>query len=321
MASYDALDNRVRELNDDRYKEYQQDVVRRKALADRAAKIQKERVKGRRDFMAAIGTDLKKLDAAVDKENRSQEEELKAFLEEFRPKTAGRDPQSAATSKDAAVRSAVLAESGHMVLPVLASTIFTTDESLFTKLSGIKEWADGAGGINSGWVFPDDPSKIRIMSIGHNPEAWCGFWEYAHNPSVFAVHFAFVPASTATYEMTAVIAFHGFYILRSDDGVFTCKEAIVKLNAQMNVHQYADTGWQDFPLLNIDKQNTDEIASYDRTHFLDYTTGLRMGDPVVVTVKGTVEALGHGGGSYAELNFFDGTANYIQPLFLSVQQV
>ena len=48
MASYDALDNRVRELNNDRYKEYQQDVLRRKALADRAAKIQKERVKRRR---------------------------------------------------------------------------------------------------------------------------------------------------------------------------------------------------------------------------------------------------------------------------------
>jgi hypothetical protein len=135
------------------------------------------------------------------------------------------------------------------------------------------------------------------------------------------MHFAFVPASTATYEMTAAIAFHGFYILRSDDGFFTCKEAIVKLNAQMNVHQYADTAWHDFPLLNIVKQNTDEITTYDRTHFLDYTTGLRMGDPVVVTVKGTVEALGHGGGSYAELNFRDGTANYIEPLFLSVQKV
>lgn len=319
MASYDTLDSRVRELNDASYKEYQQDVLRRKGLADRASKLQRERVKRRRDFMAAIGTDLKKLDAAVEKENGALEEELKAYLEEFRPKTADRHPLSAATSKDAAVRSAVLAESGHMVLPVFASSIFTADESLFTKLSGTKAWADD--GINSGWVFPDDPSKIRIMSIGHNPGAWCGFWENAHNPSVFAVHFAFVPASTATYEMTAVIAFHGFYILRSDDGVITCKDATVKLNAQMNVHQYADTGWQDFPLLNIQKQNADEITSYDRTHFLDYTTGLRMGDPVVVTVKGTVEALGHGGGAYAELNFFDGTANYIQPLFLSVQQV
>jgi len=33
-------------------------------------------------------------------------------------------------------------------------------------------------------------------------------------------------------------------------------------------------------------------------------------------VKGVVEAYAHGAGAYAELNFLDGTANYIQPLFL-----
>jgi hypothetical protein len=33
-----------------------------------------------------------------------------------------------------------------------------------------------------------------------------------------------------------------------------------------------------------------------------------------VNVEGTVEALGHGGGSYAELNFADGTGNFIEPL-------
>ena len=71
----------------------------------------------------------------------------------------------------------------------------------------------------------------------------------------------------------------------------------------------------------MEKQNTEEVTSYDRTQFMDYTTGLRGGDPVVVTVKGVVEASAHGGGAYAELNFMDGTANYIWPLFLSVQQV
>jgi hypothetical protein len=46
-----------------------------------------------------------------------------------------------------------------------------------------------------------------------------------------------------------------------------------------------------------------------------------MGDPVVVTVRGVVEAYAHGAGAYAELNFSAGTANYIQSVFLSVQEV
>jgi hypothetical protein len=41
----------------------------------------------------------------------------------------------------------------------------------------------------------------------------------------------------------------------------------------------------------------------------------------VITVKGVVEAFSHGGYTHAELNFESGTANYIEPLFLSVQQV
>jgi hypothetical protein len=318
MASYDALDKRVQELIDARYKEYQQDVLRRRGLADRASKRQKEQVKRRRDFMAAVGTDLKKLDAAVEKENQALETELKAFLEEARLKTADRRPLGAATSKDAAVWSAVLAESGHMVLPVYSSAIFTTDKSLFTDVAGAKSWA---GDTESGLAFPDDPSKMPVRSVGHNPGAVCGLWELAHSPSPFWVHYAFVPAATASYEMTAAIAFHGFYILRCDDGVFSCRDASVKIDVQLNVHQYADTGWQDFPLLDIEKENADEITSYDRTHVLDYTTGLRIGDPVIVTVRGTAEALAHGGGAYAELNFQDGTANYIQFLPLAVRQV
>jgi hypothetical protein len=42
---------------------------------------------------------------------------------------------------------------------------------------------------------------------------------------------------------------------------------------------------------------------------------------VIVTAKGVVQATPHGGGAYAELNFADGPANYIYPLFVSVQRV
>ena len=318
MTSCDVLNKRVRDLHAARFKEFEQELLRRKALGERAAKFQQQRQKLRRDFMESIGTDLKKLDAGIAKESKAQEVELKEFLKEFRPKSANRHPVGAADAQDASLRAEVLAQAGDMVLPVFASSIITADQALFADVDGL-QFTGGA--IDSGWVFPDNPSNIRIKDTRHYPNALC--WDNRWDlPPEFAAHFTFVPATTATYEMTAVLAFHGFYVLRCDDSWWNCRDSGVRLTVQMNVNQYTDTGWHDFPpLLDVEKDNAEEVTSYDRTHFLDYTTGLRAGDPVVVTTKGVVEAYAHGAGAYAELNFEGGTANYIQPLFLSVQQV
>ena len=122
--------------------------------------------------------------------------------------------------------------------------------------------------------------------------------------------------------MTAVFAFHGFYVLRSDDSWYNCRNAKVKLTMSMNAHQYVDIGKKSFPpLIDRDEDNVEEVTTYDRTNFFDYTTVLKAGDPVIVTVSGTLDANARGGGAYAELNFEAGTANYIGPLLLSVLQV
>jgi hypothetical protein len=317
MASYDAVDKRVRDLVEARFKDFGQELVRRKSMAQRDATVKQEREKRRRDFMASIGTDLKKFDAGIEGESRTQEAALAAFLKESRSKSAERLAQGAAVSKDAAIRSEVLAASGQMVLPVYASSIFAADKSLVADVGSL-EWIDGP--INSGWVFVDDPTKIHRKDWQHYPNAMC-YDNRQDLPPEFTAHFTFVPASTATYEMTAVVAFHGFYLLRCEDSWWNCRDSGVRLKAQVYVNQYIDTAWHDFSLLDVEKDNADEVTSYDRTHFLDCTTGLRAGDPVVVTVHGVVEAYAHGAGAYAELNFSDGTANYIQPLFVSVQQV
>jgi hypothetical protein len=111
-------------------------------------------------------------------------------------------------------------------------------------------------------------------------------------------------------------------VLRSDDGFFTSKHAYVDLRVTMNVHQYVDFGWKSFPYpLSRDEDNINEFDNFDRTFFFDSTAPLRAGDPVVVTAKIEIVAGASGSGSYAELNFADGTANYIQPLFLSVTTV
>lgn len=304
-------------LREARTKDIERQIRQVAARAEHEAKRDEARKQRQRDFMHAIGTDLGKLDSAAKHDDSAQEEELKAFTDQFRPQYLDRHSKRAAEVRSAALRSQVLSESGHTVLPAFASSIFTTDLKAYTGTGTLQPFD---GEINNGWVFPDDPTNIKIKDTRHYPNALC--WDNRQTPfPEFLVDFTFVPATTATYEMTAILAFHGFYVLRVDDSWWNCRAASVKLTTQMNVHQYSDYGWQDTTLIDIEKQNTNEVTSYDRTQFFSYTAALRAGDPVVVTVKGSVQASAHGAGAYAELNFYDGVANYIQPLFVSVIQV
>jgi len=314
MPTAVEFDKQIRAIHDADFKEFETELVRQRALSDRAAKFEKGRESRRREFLKRIGVNITNFDRENDKDQRAQEKELKVFIGEFTPKIIGRRSLQAADAKDAALRSDALASTAHLVLPPYASTIFAADRALIKEVGG----EAGNGAINSGWVFPDEPGKIRIKDTSHNPVV-CFQALGGSAPPEFNVHFAFIPATTANYEMTAVLAFHGFYVLRSDDSWYNCRFAQVKLKARMNVHQYVDFGWKDFPLL-IDRKedNAEEVTTYDRTGFFDYTAVLKAGDPVVVTFKGIVDASARGGGAYAELNFEAGTANYIEPLLLSV---
>ncbi len=318
MLTTDVLDKHLRKIHDARFKEFEENVVHQKALFDRAKKFEQSRDKRRREFLKGTGVDLAKFDREQAKELKSQEQELKAYLDEFKPKTVSRPLLQAADLKDAALRGGAFGEAKHVVLHPYASTLFASDKGVFKGVSGVT----GDGAINSGWIFPDEAGKIRLKEASHCPVACFFACGGPPDDTEFAVHFAFTPASTASYEMTAVFAFHGFYILRSDDSWYNCRHAAVKLTVSMNANQYVDIGWKDFPaLIDRDEDNVEEVTTYDRTNFFDYNTVLKAGDPVIITVRGVVNADAKGGGAYAELNFEAGTANYIEPLLLSVQQV
>ena len=317
MNSFEGIEKRFRQLHDSRFKEYELNLIEQKKRSERKIGSKKEREKIQHEFMTAMGMDMKKLSGAIETENRMQEIDLQKFLKEGKSLIEKRVSKSTIDAKDAAIHSAILSESGNLVLPVYASSIFSADKSYLSSISG-ENFTEGQ--LNSGWVFPDDPTKIHIKDTMHYPNALC--WENRlDSPPEFGAHFTFTPASTGNFEMTAVMAFHGFYMLRCNDSWWNCRNAGVRLKLQLQVHQYIDKPAKDFPIFDIENDNVDEIKNYDRTHFIYDTASLRAGDPVIVTVKGVVEAYAHGGGAYSELNFSDGTSNYIEPVLLSVRKV
>jgi hypothetical protein len=304
VSTPERLDRQIHDIRTLQIAAYQEKIGADKAEQARLEKTASARHKREQEVLRKIGLDLEQLDP----EQHDAGTELGGYLEDARVSVVSRPSAQARDTKAHALLAELNAQAGHLTLPPYASTLFGANASVF-------EGVDGEGEITNGWVSPSSSTRIKFETHFSGT----GLGPVEGTPPQFCVYFSFTPAKTASYSMLAVLAFHGFYILRSDDGIFTSKWAKVFLNAEMNVRQYVDVGLKSFPaLIAEERDNADAVFTYDRTQFFDYTTVLKEGDPVTVTVTVLPRAAAAGNGSYAELNFKAGTANYIEPLFLSV---
>ena len=96
----EILDKRFRELSASRFKEFEAGLLRKKALFDRATKFEKNREKARREFLKSTGTNLANLDRERAKELRAQTQELREFLDEFKPGAVKRPGKGAGDAED-----------------------------------------------------------------------------------------------------------------------------------------------------------------------------------------------------------------------------
>jgi hypothetical protein len=130
-------------------------------------------------------------------------------------------------------------------------------------------------------------------------------------------YFYFIPPVTGTYRLIANQKFNGFYIVRADDGFFTRKEAWIKLDGKIMVFQYY---WQnaEFTVLHESGSDINKSGRYDGYFQASIDVQLGGGDPVFVQLTQKFEALAGGSGSYAEVNFSDGSANAVRQPVLYV---
>jgi hypothetical protein len=78
-----------------------------------------------------------------------------------------------------------------------------------------------------------------------NPYAWArgagsglGAIGYFDPYLVVERWYAFRPETTASYDFDIQMAYHGFYVVYADDGVWDSKEAWVKINGYIQAYQY-----------------------------------------------------------------------------------
>lgn len=305
MLTPQEVERQFRELHNASTEEYEEQVQQWKRLVAVQREYLQADEKEMRDSLRKSSIDLDLLDKRI----KRSDDDLQSFLKAARVERVNRPSLRVSDFKNRSLEAAALPDPGRYLLTPYASSLMVRDKSY---LEGIE------GEMGNPWIFPSNPGQLKVKDISRG-DGW-GCWATASGPPpTFTVWYYFIPDRTATWELTAITVFHGFYILRADDGIFTCKSAEVHTEVKLEAFQYFWKSSPVFKLIDIDDDNINATKTYDSTQFNWDNFSLKAGDPVWVKVSISLDAFANGGGSYAEINYSDGTANYIEPLFLSAQ--
>jgi hypothetical protein len=147
-------------------------------------------------------------------------------------------------------------------------------------------WASGAG---NGW-FGSGAGQYRVIVD------W-GYWY-------------FVPA-TKYYGITTHDVFRGYYIVRSFDDWWISAYARAVVTQETNVWQYNWKGWSGVNVLDVGGDNINVNQRFDTDRHFYSSALLAGGDWAFVLSRVELYVYARASGSYSELNFATGAANYL----------
>ncbi len=200
--------------------------------------------------------------------------------------------------------------SNHHSIPVYASRILLDKKS---EVAGIP------GEHGNPWVLPWNPDKVQVsQSASSNQYGLCGWAQAYVPPTVVDFWFAFLADTTGLWNFLALVDSFGYYLLNANRGFLLCRDSRVKVSASVNVYQYFWFVEKNFPILDEDSDTGFKYGFIEESGEYDFQAFLRA-DPdyyVFLLVTMTIDADAYGSGSWSEINFKDGEANYIKPLLL-----
>lgn len=280
-------DATLRELLAARDSEVQEQAQTRQAAQldiERRADRSSKRTTGTLGDLAKVVQSLQDSAQDVAKEARTQVEETKARLSE------GLTEDRLALVQDRAT--ALTTAQLYAVLVPYYVRLYNSDGTTYYSgyYPGNVDLWDDAKGSGNGW-FGSGAASIDVLAD----------WWYYFNPN-----------TDRWYNYTIVCPMHGFYICYADDGFWDSKEAHVKLDVSAAGYQYTWKPSTNVNLFDYDGQNINLANRYDNSPVFYYSDLLGT-DTAYLRVTQSLYGYARGDGSHAELNFSDGTANYLGP--------
>ena len=307
MNKMQQIEVHFRELNEEVIKAYEEELKDLREQQKRRSKKLKEDEKEVRDILRDSGIAVDRLEELEHKDAQ----DLKNYLKEVRPKLIGRPTGMARDFKESSVVSWISSQAHSTLISPYGASLLAPEKRF---LEGVE------GEVGNPWILPNNPQDINILDISEG-SGWGCWAEGKGVPVRYNVWFNFVPDETSMWDLLALFGFHGFYILKAHDKWYNCKSAEVLVEVNMNVYQYFWHGWKSFSLIDKSDGNIELAKLYDSGHLFDYTTNLKADDATWVVLQISIFAYASGGGSYAEINFSDGSANYIKPFILAAGPV
>jgi hypothetical protein len=279
------IEKLIEEREQERANKYWERIKRLKAQEEEQKKWREAHRQRNLEYMRSAGIDLKK----VERDKQEDARNLKSYLEQKRPPLISRPKKTL-----------------HFQPP-------TGWQAPRPTVFGLPP--------DPSEVHPTNPSQIKIKQVDTGSGWGWSPWPGSATANVAAtadVWFTFTPHQDARYTFQAWFAFHGFLAVTAYDDWLTSCSAEVKLTVDLTAFQADEYPKKSFTVIDVYSQNINEIDNQDGVEDFSDTQDFREGQSVFVTAHIEVSAMASGDGSYAELNFEDGEANYIQPLGLWV---
>ncbi len=304
MKSLIEIHKDYRQLNTNLIETYEHAVKEQKKEEKEKGSLRQQYDNLQKKLLTDAGFNIKKIE-------QEEEEDEKTFLKQLvenRDKLINRKHTQSFDLQEKNLYAQILKESKGNLLNHYGTCIMAPDAKFIDHIEGER---------GNPWIFPADPSRIDLWTSGHIGGWRCLQAYGAPSPPTANMWFHYVPDRTGRWDFSAIAAFHGFYILRANDSWYNCRYAWVKLTATVSVYQYSWQAPRTYELLYKRESNNDYIKFFDSTQWMDTSAYLRAGDDAWILLTVTVDAMSEGTGTYAELNFANGTANYILPLLVA----
>jgi hypothetical protein len=257
------------------------------------------------ESLRAAGFDVSKLESLLLRDK----EDLPRRLEQILPPLVNREKSTDGHNiKDTFSKIDVAGKA--MLVPVAA-----------TLMSNNADFLRGNPVLERGnpWITSATPQILKIkVSVSGYPDWGCpnalGGPTIGPAESLAQAFFGFAPATSGVWNFMAVANLSGFYVLIADDEWYNCKSSHVILKMGMGVYQYFWQGLSWETLIDQNHENVNGGFPYTSTEYPYCQAFLRAGDWTDITLGFDLWCKAQGAGSYADLDFSDGAANFIEPL-------
>lgn len=294
------IEQEFRRLRDSTMQEYEQELERWREEEEIIAEAGRRYSEQTKSILTENGVDTENLFRGLARAWKEEERELDNFLSKVRPQLIDRDPELDVRAREQAARS-------------LFSSSFGCSEAYLIGVDLLGPDAESIGGDegevgNPGtWLYGKKPGEIRHISTGSG--SGC-VGRAVPVPSKANWWFTWGVPKKGNYLFWAVINYYGFYLVKANDGCFSCKRADISAEARLSVHQQWSTPDKVSKIIDMGSQHIHKSSTLDGRKEWKFWQFLNVG-PVFVKVSVSACTQAKGSGSYAEVNFKNGKSAYI----------